>query len=576
MTIAELSQEDGAVQKDQRLVAGRYRLRERIGHGRLGEIYRADDESYRELGVEQQVAIQLLPERVALAPGLFRKLKSGFTLLRTGAHPNIVAFPDFDHDGKFGYLVMDLLEGASLRFILDDMTSLPLDEAIPVIRAVGDALQFLHAKSLVHGKLTAENVFVTDDLDVRLLDIVPLNSAGTPRRSASNDPFSSRDVATDVYGLACLTYEMLAGNHPFNFHTQAEARLAKLGPARINSLSERQWNAIRRGLSFDREERILSVAEFHREFGISGTERLQPSEVETTNQGPSLRSLENDAPANLASPMVRPEEKLEITRAKSKSAKWMPSPVLIIALIALGVWSFYGQPRENVVTLINYVTSYLDSESSGSGNVSLPSRVSDPTPLEESATLPPATETQPSAEDSTGSETADEGPVTEYTVGSGTTSTEPSYPTVAIASPDSPTQASEADAAANLPADEFASTPDGAVPSQSASELTSFVSISERDGAARITAQYPGNAAGTVFWWTDDHTAIAGEDYISVEQPVADFASTEETETLFIPLVNDAVPEPQETFYVYLGWHNAELGRLETILRVRVDINDDD
>ena len=54
------------------------------------------------------------------------------------------------------------------------------------------------------------------------------------------------------------------------------------------------------------------------------------------------------------------------------------------------------------------------------------------------------------------------------------------------------------------------------------------------------------------------------------------FTSGEEAETLHIPLINDGLPEPSETFYVYLGLHNTQLGRLEPIARIRVEINDDD
>ena len=72
MTTAEPSHEQQTDLTDRRLVAGRYRLLERVGRGRLGEIHEADDDQHRDLAVERRVAIQLLPNRVARDRGLFR------------------------------------------------------------------------------------------------------------------------------------------------------------------------------------------------------------------------------------------------------------------------------------------------------------------------------------------------------------------------------------------------------------------------------------------------------------------------------------------------------------------------
>jgi len=563
MTVIELGHEQQEGHPDRQLVAGRYRLHSRIGHGRLGEIYEADDEGYRDLGVGQRVAIQLLPDRIADNNGLFSKLKFGYTVIRSASHPNIVSYFDVDHDGDFGYLIMARLDGASLRTILNDATMLPLDEASPVIRAVGDALQFLHAKSIVHGELTAENVFITEDLEVRLLDIVPLDSASSILRGvASGDPFSRSEIEDDVYGLACLAYEMLAGKHPFNFHSWADARHAGIEPPRIGSLPEKQWNALCRALSFDHERRTPAVADFLHEFGITGTERLQPSRDATTERASSSKFMEKDAqPAahstdrspgvhasdhmtsdNRVDPPIGRIARPKSAREKRKRAKWIPSPILVLVLLGLGTWFVYGQPRDDIVTLTDYVDSYLDGRFTGGRDDSLSINAGDIAPTvsqdAESAIVPPSTPTQIVAEDA----------------------------------------ADATDAAETLPADEpLADSETDA--SQSESEfavIQSFVTISERDGAARITARRPENAADRVFWWTGDHTAIADRDYIPIELPVEGFTSGEEAETIHIPLIDDGLPEPRETFYVYLGRHNAQLGRLEPILRVRVEISDDE
>ena len=572
MTTAELDHERQTDQAHRHLVAGRYRLLARVGRGRLGETYEAVDEGHSDLGVEHHVAIQLLPDRITLDRGLFNKLKLGYNVLRAAPHPNIVPFLDFDHDGQFGYLVTDFPDGASLRFILDDSTTLPLDEVIPVIRAVGDALQFLHANSIVHGRLTAENVFITENLEVRLLDIVPLDSAITILRGvASGDPFSRSDIANDIYGLACLTYEMLAGKHPFNFHSLADARNAGLEPTRIDSLSEQQWNALREALSFDSEQGTPMLADFLREFGITGTERLRPSEDATAQLESSSDNLVNGAPPTMHSaeasgsipapvapntrpaPVARSEDALESERAKGKRTRRMPSPILVMILAGLGAWYFYGQPHNNIVWLIDNVDSYLDGRA---------------------PTTKPVTEIDPRAE------TTGPDPIASDTASDEITA----IPIDEAATQPTGEQLADSETAElilidDATTDELAGTSDVDISSHSEPGLTliqSVVYVSERDGAARISSRHPGTTTDPVFWWTGDNTAIAENDYIPLEQPMEGFTSGEEAETLHIPLINDSLPEPRETFYVYLGRQNAQLERLEPIARIRVEISDDD
>jgi serine/threonine protein kinase len=560
MKIVELGHHQQPVPKDRQRVAGCYRLLARIGSGRLGDIFEAIDEGHHDLGVEYRVAVQLLPDRVAENQGLFNKLKLGYTVLRTNPHPNIVRTLDFDEDDKFGYLVTEYLDGASLRFVLDNSGTLPLDEALPVIRAVGDALQFLHANSIVHGRLTAENVFITENLEVRLLDVVPLDSTTTIFRGvASGDPFSRNEIADDLYGLACLAYEMLAGKHPFNFHPLDEARHAGLEPARIESLSEEQWDALRRALSPDREEQTPDIGDFLRDFEIKGTERLKRSEDAPPTT--PLRKTTNNAsapvvtpPAAAAGPVARNEDALEPTRAKGKPTRRMLLPVLLIVLAALSAWYFYGQPQENVAAIIDYVESEIAARSQPGDDAGLTAIPSD---LGQAA--------------STEMETADDAAAD-------------AVPVIDVIPADildeEPVVAADESLAIDGEAiDEAPGATAHETSSQAGPEVTLIHSVSyvsERDGAARIATRHPGGAAGQLFWWTADNTAVAEYDYIPIAEPLEAFTTGEVAETVHIPLVNDSIPEPVETFYVYLGRFNAQTEQLEPVLRVRVEINDDD
>ena len=573
MTTLELGHEQQATQPDRRLVAGRYRLRTQIGGGRLGDIYEAVDEGYRELGVGGRVAVQLLPDRIALDQGLFSKLKLGYTVLRASSHPNIVAYSDCDHDGKFGYLVMECLDGASLRFVLDDVTTLPLNEALPVVRTIGDALQFLHAKSMVHGQLTAENVFITEDLDVRLLDVVPLDSASTFLRGvASRDPFSRCDASDDIYALACLAYEILAGKHPFNFHSPAEASLAGIKPARIRSLPEKQWSAISRALSFDRDERPATIREFLADLGVTGTERLRPSESKSADNGAAQKPAQNDTPrthqpetpasisaapaqtvesaqAVATAPAPRDDKRRRMARARRNRASRIRSVFLAIILGGLVAWYFYGQPRDDIANAPALVDAYLDPAPVESGVAGPVSAVEQDTNVAIEPAVPiaePGSPPEPAASDtaSDGSPQADAELIPERI----------------------PEAAAESGAAGE------------AEPARAAGGtlIQSFVTVYERDGAARIASRQPVGTVGALYWWTGDHTAVAEADYIALEPPRIAFASGEEAETIHIPLVNDSLPEPRETFWVFLGQRSIESGRLEPIARIRVDVNDDD
>ena len=95
----------------------------------------------------------------------------------------------------------------------------------------------------------------------------PADELGVPARQP--------DKRDDVFGLACLAYEMLAGRHPFNGNTAQEAYRAGLEAAPIATLSARQWNALARALSVHRDDRTPNVAQFLDEFGVTGIERLR-------------------------------------------------------------------------------------------------------------------------------------------------------------------------------------------------------------------------------------------------------------------------------------------------------------
>jgi hypothetical protein len=603
MTRAELKNSTSTVHADRHLIAGRYRTHARIGRGRLGEIFEAIDEGGEGNAVEQHLAVQIVPESVVRNNRLFNKLNLGYTQLRACAHPNIVNYLQFGRYGKLAFVAMELLDGASLRFVLDDAKTLPLDEVKPIIGGIGEALELLHAKDMVHGNLTTRNVFVTEALEVRLLDVVPVDPAepivgGTAR----SDPFSRCTVEDDVFGLACLTYEMLAGKHPFDSCPLTEARLARLEADRIVSLTDSEWSALRLALSFDREQRTSSVADFMRDFGIRGSERLRPTldqparherivhpaieeTLQVANQAVPTYGTATAPPVADVDPITVNDSGPTKVRPIRKRVSRRRAVLLGILLAALGAWSYYGQPQEQVGSLISYIDANVDVlrtlQSDGTAIIPIPGPV-ESVPTNRVAPVDYLATTAPAAGDSdTLAETEAKHSEVERAPAIDAIVPALAQPTDQPASAD-PSKGEDTtgtgDPATNLTANQVSATND-AEPMRTQPQVgfaESVVSVPEREGVARIALVRNEYSAAPLIWWTNEYSAIADTDFISVEQQTVADVSTEGESILYVPLVIDSLPEPRESFFVSLGVRDPKQGRIERIATVRVDIVDDD
>ena len=294
------------------VVAGRFVLQQRLGRGRYGPIYKALDRSLSEalIGVEHHVALHELHPRIATQPILLERLENLPFHPHAWSHPNLVKLLEFGRDGAKYFLSEEFLEGTSVRVVLDDSPWEPLtyDEVLAVLRAVGDALNYAHAKGIVHGDLRPQNVFVTEHYNIKLLDLLPGNEPRpTPffPEDASNDRHPH--PSDDVYGLACLAYELLARRHPYNGNSPLEALTAGLAPQPVPGLPLPQWQALSRGLALRRERRTAGVPELLAGLGITGTEMLR------RGKDARPKTVEAPPPAMASRPEPEPDAWPEVT-----------------------------------------------------------------------------------------------------------------------------------------------------------------------------------------------------------------------------------------------------------------------
>ena len=209
---------------------GRYRILEQIGSGGAGVVYRARDER-----LKREVAIKVLHKRHASNPERLALFTQEAQTVAGLSHPNILTLHDVGTERGLWYAVTELLDGHTLRTRML-RGSLPMHEVIEYGVAVAHGLAAAHAKNIVHMDLKPENLMVTGDGWLKILDF---GVARVTRHADANDNNTTRtqrhdhgwgtlaymspeqiggeeiDQRSDLFSLGTILYEMLAGRHPF-------------------------------------------------------------------------------------------------------------------------------------------------------------------------------------------------------------------------------------------------------------------------------------------------------------------------------------------------------------------------
>jgi eukaryotic-like serine/threonine-protein kinase len=207
-------------------LAGRYRIEESIGYGGMARVYRAQDEL-----LDRAVAVKLLDDRGWGERGLDEARATARL-----SHPGIVQVFDVGEHAGVGYLVLELLEGRSLREVLQERGRLPPDLAVELAAQVADALDASHRGGIVHCDVKPLNIIVTSSGQAKLVDFgIARALEGT--HATTDEVFGSLpyvspeqargeavDGRSDVYALGIVLDEMLVGRR--NATRRTEPRLS--------------------------------------------------------------------------------------------------------------------------------------------------------------------------------------------------------------------------------------------------------------------------------------------------------------------------------------------------------------
>src|ERR1700694_3952441 len=206
-------------------LADRYTIERLLGQGGMATVHLAEERKHR-----RKVAIKVLKQEFAASVGAERFLREIGIAARL-SHPHIVPLiASGESDGSL-YYGSPYIEGGSLRDRLNRDKKLPLDDLIRMTREVGTALEYAHRNGFVHRDVKPENILFADDhallADFGIAHVVssgpdaPITlggfALGTPEYMTPEQASGETDIGVpgDVYGLACVFYEMVAGEPPF-------------------------------------------------------------------------------------------------------------------------------------------------------------------------------------------------------------------------------------------------------------------------------------------------------------------------------------------------------------------------
>jgi serine/threonine protein kinase len=265
------------------LLRDRFLLQQKVAGGSMGVVYKALDRRLAEAGSESaSVAIKVLSPQLAQNGKALRALQQEAAKGRCLIHPNIVRFMDLDRDDDLFFIVMEWLEGRNLAEILDDPTTkkFEVQRAFQIVRQIGEALVYAHSCGIVHADIKPGNVMIMPNGDAKLFDfgvarVKQSQMASTASLDATDlgamtPAYSSMQVLTgdepvasdDVFSLACLLYRLLAGYRVFGPRNAAEAAEEGMKPQRLPALSDGQWRAMKKALSYSRVTRYDNMQEF--------------------------------------------------------------------------------------------------------------------------------------------------------------------------------------------------------------------------------------------------------------------------------------------------------------------------
>ena len=268
-----------------RIIGGRYVINQLIGRGGMAEVHIGNDTRLNRI-----VAIKILRQDLARDPVFQARFRREAQSAANLNHPSIVAVYDTGEetitasDGveiKVPYIVMEYVEGHTVRELLTDGNPVPLEEAVEIVSGVLDALEYAHHQNLVHRDIKPGNVMITTTGKIKVMDFGIARALSDSQATMTQtdavvgtaqylSPEQARgeqvDARSDLYSAGCLLFELLTGQPPFKGDSavavafQHVSQLPPLPSSIAPDIPESLDRVVMKALAKNREDRYPDAA----------------------------------------------------------------------------------------------------------------------------------------------------------------------------------------------------------------------------------------------------------------------------------------------------------------------------
>lgn len=408
---------------------GKYEITERLGRGGMAEVYRG---YHKEL--DRYVAVKVLHAFLADDPEFKSRFEREAKNVARLRHPNIVQVYDFDYDadGESYYMVMELVDGITLKDRLISLSErgqvMPLDEALRIIREAAGALAYAHSRSMIHRDVKPANLMIDHDSRIVLTDFgiakivtgaqftASGGMVGTPAYMAPEQGLGEAgDERSDLYSLGVILFQLVTGQLPYDAETPLAIILKHLNSP-IPSV--RQLNSevppaidqiIQKAMAKEPADRYQTAADliddlnrFERGETVSAAEGKADILIQVANQD-TMRVGRGEDAARIEAPVQTTQPAVGPVVSRRRRFPWWGWLVILVGVVA---GSFLLAAAAGVLPFVQGATSTasLEVDQVATDAVASAVPVTDVIPtsipvtntlLPPSATLPPSVTLRP-------------------------------------------------------------------------------------------------------------------------------------------------------------------------------------